>query len=487
MKTKLLKKKNIIESTEETFKDVTEAGIDADNNTVSGVCLFGTDISKNGRKYETKAIDSLTALSEGVKCFINHPTKSDIKERDGVRNLSEWVGVFSNARRDGNKVFADLKCREAYFDLVKDIALLQPRNVGNSINAMVKVSQLEDGMESVVNVEKLRSVDLVSSAATCISLFESAIEKAGKDMDNDESLSAYESIVPVTIEGKFSHLIITEGIIQDKLDNDKLKYEINDVTYIANDLIREVIYKKELSIGDKKKKVMDIFSDLDKEIVKRLGKLKKDIEEGIEEMEFTIDDVKKNKEIMEALFKEFEEKLSVNKTLEKVKVLEESVSTIQKSAEEKDAEIQKLGTDREAEIKGKDEKITALESELRDAKLKLDEIAVVEKRAIKKAAIDKLISESELPKEAVTDLFMETLMTLEDDVEGEEVKKSVEEKVKAYIADRLIGIVKIEKKKGSIKDAGEEFVDKMEAKKTGKTFTKEELKDAKENFEHNSK
>src|SRR3990167_518968 len=173
----LIKPKDITEELSGIFSEVNESSIDPDNFTIKKVCLFGTRESANNRVYSDKAIESISRLSDGVKCYINHPTKTELKEREGVRDLRDWIGVYRYPKKEGAKVFGDLVCRESYFDLVRDIATLQPLKIGNSINARVKVMSDQKGMESVVDVDALRSVDLVSNAATTTSLFESAIEE----------------------------------------------------------------------------------------------------------------------------------------------------------------------------------------------------------------------------------------------------------------------------------------------------------------------
>ena len=100
MKTKLLKKKDIIEAIDNPFINCKEAGIDPDNHVLGGVCLFGRAESSNNRVYSDKAIGSLVKLAEGSKCYANHPGKSELKERDGVRDIRDWIGVFEGARRD---------------------------------------------------------------------------------------------------------------------------------------------------------------------------------------------------------------------------------------------------------------------------------------------------------------------------------------------------------------------------------------------------
>jgi hypothetical protein len=64
--------------------EVTEAGIDETNYIIKGVCLFGRRESDNGYTYQDKAVNKLVQLAEGSKVFLNHPSKSEFKDRDGV-------------------------------------------------------------------------------------------------------------------------------------------------------------------------------------------------------------------------------------------------------------------------------------------------------------------------------------------------------------------------------------------------------------------
>ncbi len=162
------------------YKSFKEASFDPDNGIVRNVALFGSKKSLNGRVYSDKAVDDLVRLAEGARSYLNHPTKEEIAD-SGVRRIQDWLGTFSNARRSNDAVIANLTVREAYIPLIKDIIRQAPHQVGFSLNGMVKVFQDAEGLEQVESVEKIRSYDLVSSAATTNSLFESAREKASKD------------------------------------------------------------------------------------------------------------------------------------------------------------------------------------------------------------------------------------------------------------------------------------------------------------------
>ena len=196
-KAHLVRKKDIVDSWDESpFKDINENQIDEEARTVKGVCLFGTRYSKNGYTYQDQAIKRLKELAEGCKFFINHESKSEAKDRDGVRDIRDWAGVFSNSKQSGDQVFADLNVRESYWALVKDVATMKPEGVGNSINSRVKVYQDEKGNEHVVDIDILRSTDLVASAATTRNLFESGLDLIeDRDIVDDEGNEVNEGLL----------------------------------------------------------------------------------------------------------------------------------------------------------------------------------------------------------------------------------------------------------------------------------------------------
>ena len=164
---------------------------------MSGVAIMGTRFSKNGYEYSSNALDSLTHLAEGSKVFLNHPSKSEYKERDGVRDVRDFAGVFSGVKRSGDKVYGNLKVRESFWPLFKDIASMSPRGVGMSINSQAKVHKDVSGKESVVDIVRLRSCDLVASAATVDSLWESHrnIFESARGVDVQEATQRFRNII----------------------------------------------------------------------------------------------------------------------------------------------------------------------------------------------------------------------------------------------------------------------------------------------------
>jgi len=247
----LIKEKKIKEENGNIFESI--GNIDLESHTIKNVCVFGTRYSANNRVYQDSAINKIKEFAEGAKVFIDHPSKEEIKNRDGVRSLRDWAGVYSNVRKDGDKIYADLTCREAYFGLVKDIATLQPKSVGNSINVRAKSFVDEKTkIESIVDVVGMYSIDLVTSAATTQSLFESAIED---NMKNNIDAVFSDEYVSLKVEKKFEEVMAAEGVIQNKINADKIKYAISDMTYTVSDMVRDILCEDEMSLAEKKKKI----------------------------------------------------------------------------------------------------------------------------------------------------------------------------------------------------------------------------------------
>lgn len=208
--------RDIVESFDDPMADVEEANIDVKNRTIDNFCVFGRRESENGYTYMDKAVDTLTEMTNDAKVFINHPSKSEMKDRENVRDLRDWAGTLSNAKRDGDKVIAKFKVRKAYWPLVEDIAKMKPAKVGGSINSRVRVYVDEKGKESIVDIDRLNSVDLVASAATTVNLFESV--KDNLEMEEQE----FNERVTKIMEEKFPSWIekVKEDFIREQLKDE---------------------------------------------------------------------------------------------------------------------------------------------------------------------------------------------------------------------------------------------------------------------------
>lgn len=465
---RLVKSADLREDFSDFFDGVTEASIDKDNRTVKGVCVFGRRESANKRIYQDRAIESICRLADGTKCYLNHPTKTELREREGVRDLRDWAGVYVNPRKQGDKVFADLVVREQYFPLVQDIAVMKPANVGNSINARVKTASDEKGMENVADVESLKSIDLVASAATTTSLFEAALEQNSKE--EKDGLVQYFAEWLLLQQG----FQVTESLLKDKIANDKIQREISDLSWTAQDMITGILQdtEKGLTWEQKKSKIMAVFDELAEEVKKRVPKAgtdagtgvgsspqseaSKEAEKGGDEgaMEITVEMLRKDhSEIVEALLAEQKESASREKAAFEAKI------------QERDGKVMELTES----VRQKDEEIKGL-------KTRLDEKEVAERLAEKEMMI--LEATKGLPKEVMTEIFLEDLRAVQEKKGDGDAVITIKEQIEQRVEDRK-KILSLSK--GKIKGSGDQFVEDLG--RTKKAFSgTQEVSEAVEDF-----
>ncbi|MBW8001750.1 MAG: hypothetical protein FVQ80_06970 [Planctomycetes bacterium] len=441
------------------FKDVVEAGIDEPSHTIQNVCVFGSRHSKNGYTYQDTAIDSLTNFTSGAKFFINHPSKSESKDRDGVRNMKDWAGVFTNAHREGEKVFADLGVRPVFWELVKDVATMRPQGVGNSINSRVKVFKDENGKEHVVDIEALKSIDLVASAATTQNLFESAIENANSERDDFvESLSEGEEKAFI-----FHNLsVLSEGLLAEKIKEKEVMRAISNLNWMAADVIEEILKDKKKNFKDKKSDISSILDDLESQIGKIMSGKKKssndsnspellfhktEQEDDMDFTKLTLEDILKQRpDILDAAKAKYEDAA-------RIAGIEESNDKLTKANEG----LVSNNTDLTKKVEELTKKVESLSKDL-------DAFQTKDKANKKEAFISEKIKESKLPDEAISDVFKADLML------------KAEAEIEVALADRK-GLWTASS--GKVVNSGEEFVPEGGEPKT---VTKEKKESAVEKF-----
>lgn len=422
--------KDIVASFDGTFfEDVDEASISEEKRTIKNVCVFGTRYSKNGYTYQDKAIASLTDKTEGAKFFVNHPSHSEDKDRDGVRDMRDWAGIYRNPVMKGDKVFADLVVREAYWPLVKDVATMKPFGVGNSINSRVKVYKDEQGAEHVVDLDVLKSIDLVASAATTQNLFESTMKEVDEGIDDSlEAISKEEDLNERIILIQEFVAKQTEGLLADKIKERNIARAISRLNYQVGDVIDQILRDKDKGLSDKKKDVSSVMDDYEKEVNNLLsGKTKpktnddlmfstKNTDDNTEEDEMDLKELFKGL-TLESLSKErpdlLEELKNGLEDAERIGKMEDELGTIKKAHEELRGQFDTL-TKAHEELKKENEGL----------KKELDEYKAKDKKAAKEAFIAEAIKEAKLPEDAITDFWKESLMKKDE----EEIKQDIEDR-----------------------------------------------------------
>lgn len=148
----------------EHFTENASFNIDKENKVLKDVAILGS-VSKNGRKYTTRALEDASKIFEGAKSFIGH-----IDFYESSHDPRNFLGRFTNLYIKDQKVFASTfrVTNPAHWSFIEAIAENDPTAIGFSIDA---VGEIKDG--EVLTLTEGYSVDLVSDPATNSGLFES--------------------------------------------------------------------------------------------------------------------------------------------------------------------------------------------------------------------------------------------------------------------------------------------------------------------------
>ena len=334
---------NIVEDTiGEAFSEskvvLNEAGVKS--NIINDVCLFGNRVSKNGRTYSDKALESITKFAENVRVFVDHEGEKD----SGVRSVKSFLGALNGIENRNGKIFAkEFRIHPDLTSWVEGLVEHFPDRVGFSINASGKIVKGKEG-DVVEDVTKLFSVDLVSTPATTTSFF----EHFDKTDEGDLEIMSDVKITLEMIESEYPHLV--EAIVAKSEQNRK-------------------------------------FVQLDQE----------------------------SKILKTDLAKKDEEITKLNKVVE----------------------------DKDKAMVEKDKTIVAKDDENKTLKVKLDGYETKDILVAKAEMIEKIVKEAELPKEAITPIIREILMSIQPKKvkEGEiEKEVSVEDQIKTLVND-LKGVI----------------------------------------------
>ena len=171
-------------------------------DTIQGVALLGS-LSLNNRVYTQRALEDAARLYDHVSVFVNHPTESEMQDRDGVRSVMDLAGQVLNARVVGEQVRGDIQImnREPTKSLFLAIATQMPGIAGMSHRARGTVEIDEDGKETVTSIDRVFAVELVADPATVNGLFESINESMeGRKMKKKFKEITDESIIEASHE-----------------------------------------------------------------------------------------------------------------------------------------------------------------------------------------------------------------------------------------------------------------------------------------------
>ncbi len=154
-----------------------EAHVEGD--VIQNVALLGS-VSLNNRVYTEQALKDAARLYNGAPVYIDHPTESEMRDRQGVRSVMDLAGRVIRARIAGEQVRGDIQVldREPTKGLFLAIAEQMPGIAGMSHRARGVVEVDDDGKETVTSLDQVYAVELVAEPATVAGLFESISNEA---------------------------------------------------------------------------------------------------------------------------------------------------------------------------------------------------------------------------------------------------------------------------------------------------------------------
>ena len=131
------------------------------------VTVIKPGISANGFYYSDRVLSGLVPLIEGAKAYIDHETKSEIKDR-GSRSVKDLMGWYSDVYQGPEGEVRGMLNFAPGSERIVEMLRVNPSLVGLSINAKGRASRGEVGGRKVMIAEafdKLYSTDIVTEAA----------------------------------------------------------------------------------------------------------------------------------------------------------------------------------------------------------------------------------------------------------------------------------------------------------------------------------
>ncbi len=176
---------DLIEITQSDLRVDKEAGV------IRGVKILGRT-SKNGRTYPDRTMRAATGLYEGLGAFVNHPPRS---APDTERRVEDRVGWFEAVHVTSDGMYGDLHVLTTHSMAgpLFEAAQRNPRLIGLSHNAAGR--ERRDGKTHLVEeIQRVRSVDIVTAPATTRGLFESS-QEPNSNMEHENMSKPLKEII----------------------------------------------------------------------------------------------------------------------------------------------------------------------------------------------------------------------------------------------------------------------------------------------------
>jgi len=206
---------------------------------VEGGVIYGAKLiglsSRNGRRYEGKALEDAAALYEGRKVYIDHPTPENA---NADRKFNDWAGVIENVKyRQGDGLYGDVVLRQesSYFKGIVEAASNPKfhKNCGFSHVAEGE-SRLDGETEIIESIKEVFSVDLVTDPASTTGVYESRRKAKPKTVKD-----AVECLPTGATRTKLIEMM-DSGYLDGQLSMDTEKEPTDPLTQMSS-LVKELI------------------------------------------------------------------------------------------------------------------------------------------------------------------------------------------------------------------------------------------------------
>lgn len=165
---RILKRGGVVHQSIVEYAAVKASSVDREAGIIHGVKILGC-VSKNGRTYSPQAMKDAARLYEGCSVNFNHPARPGEE-----RQVNDRFGRLTNIKVTESGVFGDLEYLKTHpmADRITEAAERMPDQYGLSHNCEAQLERIH-GELIVQRIDSVRSVDIVSDAATNTGLFES--------------------------------------------------------------------------------------------------------------------------------------------------------------------------------------------------------------------------------------------------------------------------------------------------------------------------
>lgn len=203
-----------------------ETSVDRDQRVIRDVSLLGRT-SRNNRTYSSTAMREAAEQHNNIGVFLDHPTKTEERERGGTRSVRDLAGRVTRATVEGDRVKGDIQVAEgSEGDKILSLAEQMPGVVGFSHRAKGKIRRGEDG-DVVESVEAVHGADLVTDPATVSGLF----EQIEDDTQQEDEMDGLAELDADTLREERPDLVEQIRESEDEADlaeeNQKLREELD--------------------------------------------------------------------------------------------------------------------------------------------------------------------------------------------------------------------------------------------------------------------